>query len=76
MDDGFRNYDGTSAPRVASPEDSATKSIFHETGRSNAFDDASESSTRKLKNIPLHRIEWLTLTEELDEWMNEPYIVI
>lgn len=56
MDDGFRNYDGTSAPRVESPEDSATKG-FNETKRSSAFDGVCENSTRKLKNIPLHRIE-------------------
>lgn len=55
-DDGFRNYDGTSAPRVASPPDSATKSM-NDTNRSQGFGDASNSTTRKLNNVPLERID-------------------
>jgi hypothetical protein len=54
-DDGFRNYDGTAAPRVMSPPDSAIKS-FNETNRSLGF-DASNSTTRKINNVPLQRID-------------------
>ena len=55
-DDGFRNYDGTAAPRVMSPPDSAIKS-FNETNRSLGFADASNSTTRKINNVPLQRID-------------------
>jgi hypothetical protein len=55
-DDGFRNYDGTSAPRILSPPDSATKS-FNETNRSNAFAEVHNATTRKLNNVPLQRID-------------------
>lgn len=54
-DDGFQNYDGTAAPRVMSPPDSAIKS-FNETNRSLGF-DASNSTTRKINNVPLQRID-------------------
>lgn len=56
VDDGFRNYDNSSAPRVASPEDSASKG-FNETGRSSGW--GMDMSTRKLNEdkIPLERVD-------------------
>lgn len=53
-DDGFRNYDGSPAPRVQSPPDSAAK-ILSDTQRS--FNNAENNSVRKLNNIPLERID-------------------
>ena len=55
-DDGFRNYDGTAAPHILSPPQSATKS-FNETNRSLGFANASNSTTRKLNNVPLERVD-------------------
>lgn len=52
-DDGFRNYDGSPAPRVASPPESDAKS-FSETNRSEHFGEFS--TTRKLKLHPLEKI--------------------
>ena len=56
-DDGFRNYDDSPAPKVdaASPPLSDNKSLNNETNRSQHFADVS--STRKLKNVPLQRVD-------------------
>jgi len=53
-DDGFRNYDGSPTPQVSSPPGSAAKD-FSETQRS--FNNAENSTVRKLNNIPLERID-------------------
>lgn len=54
-DDGFQNYDNAESPsKLSSPNNTASK--FNASARSSGFSHDSVSTTRKLNNIALHRV--------------------